>query len=577
MPLIRNPNRIIAALATALMLTACGDDDDDVPPTPRPDAGADAGTGTDAGTDMDAGADAGTEMDAGTDGGSNPVMVGDVVALTASNKLVSFNRATPGTLMSSVDVTGLNAGESLLGIDYRPADSRLHGLTSAGRIVTLAPDTGVATVKATLAAMAGDDNPFTALTGTDFAVDFNPVADRLRVVSDTGQNLRINVDTGATITDGDINGGTGAQVTGAAYTNSFPETVSTRLFVLDTATDTVYLQDPPNNGTLTAPVPLGVDASGVNGYDIDACTNVGYAALTVGGTQRLFRISPEKAAGAATELAVIGTTEPLKGLALKQDTAPALYGLTTDGRLVRAALSAPNTLTATVALTGVPAGETLLGIDARPADRKLYALSSAGKLYTVEPQTGAVTAKSTLAADPADTTAPFTGLVGAQFVIDFNPVADRLRVVSDTGQNLRINVDTGATTTDGDINRAPAATVFGAAYTNSVAGATATTLYDLERNSHVLARQDPPNNGTLVNVGALGVTFVGAAGFDIAGGDNGLPLVAGRTAASGPHVLYQVNLLTGAATFFPRTATTADMASVGGASGPELRDIALVY
>ncbi|RKG73020.1 DUF4394 domain-containing protein [Corallococcus terminator] len=563
MSLIRNQSRILAALATALMLTACGDDDDNNP-TPPPDAGT--------------GVDAGTGTDAGTDGGSTPVMVGEVIALTASNKLVSFDRATPGTLVGSVDVTGLGSGESLLGIDYRPADSQLYGLTSAGRIVTLAPDTGVATLKSTLAAMAGDDNPFTALSGTDFAVDFNPVADRLRVVGDDGQNLRINVDTGATTTDGAINGGnSGAKVTGAGYTNSFPETASTRLFVLDAATDTVYLQDPPNNGTLSAPAPLGVDASGVNGYDIDARTNVGYAALTVGGTQRLYRIAPENTAGAATELAAIGTTEALKGLALKQASGAAVYGLTTDSRLVRAAVSAPNTLTATVALTGVPGGETLLGIDVRPADRKMYALSSAGKLYTVDPQTGAVTAKSTLSADPADLTAPFTALSGTQFVIDFNPVADRLRVVSDTGQNLRINVDTGATTTDGDINRSPAAVVFGAAYTNSVMGTTATALFDLERNSNVLAQQNPPNNGTLVNVGALGVTFVGAAGFDIAGGDNGLPLVAGRTANSGPHVLYQVNLLTGAATFFPRTATTAEIASIGGASGPELRDIAVVY
>ncbi|MFY2559302.1 DUF4394 domain-containing protein [Corallococcus terminator] len=557
MTLVGQQSRFLAAVATALLLTACGDDDD---PTPTPDAGMDAGT------------------DAGSDAGPNPVMVGEVIALTASNQLVSFNRATPDTLVGSVAVTGLNQGESLLGIDYRPADSQLYALTSGGRIVTLAPDTGVATVKSTLSAMTGDDNPFTGLVGTDFAVDFNPVADRLRVVGDSGQNLRINVDTGATTTDGAINGGnTGAQVSGAAYTNSFAETATTRLFVLDAATDTVYLQDPPNNGTLSSPAALGVDASAVNGYDIDARTNVGYAALTVGGTQRLYRINPANTTTAATELAAIGSTEPIKGLALKQEVGASVYGLTVDNQLVRAAVSAPNTLTATVAVTGVPSGETLLGIDQRPADRTMYALSSAGKLYTVNTQTGAVTAKSTLAADPADLTDPFTTLSGAQFVMDFNPVADRLRVVSNTGQNLRINVDTGATTTDGAINRTPDAVVFGAAYTNSVMGATATTLFDLERNGNVLTQQVPPNNGTLVNVGALGVTFVGATGFDIAGGDNGLPLAAGRTAASGPYVLYQVNLLTGAATFFPRTATTAEQAALGGTSGPELRDIAVVY
>jgi hypothetical protein len=546
MPFRSNRTQVLAAL-TSLLLTAC-DSEDETPNPPDPQ--------------------------------EPPVQqVGDTVALTASGKVVSFNRGAPATLVGSIEVSGLPSGESLVGIDYRPADAKLYGLTSGGKIVVLAPETGVATVKSTLSAMAGDDNPFTALDGTDFAVDFNPVADRLRVVSNTGQNLRINVDTGATTTDGTINGGnSGAQITGAAYTNSFPETANTRLFVLDAATDTVYLQDPPNNGTLSLPVGLGVDATAVNGYDIDARNNMGYAALTVGGTPKLYRIALDKGPAAAIELSTIGGGEALKGLALRQSTGPVVVGLTPDNRLVRAAVSAPNTLLGTVGITGAGAGETMLGIDVRPSNGQLYALSSAGKLYTVDAQTGAATAKATLAADPADTTDPFTALAGTEVTIDFNPVADRLRVVSSTGQNLRINVDTGATTTDGVINRTPdAAVVFGAAYTNSVAGPATTSLFDLERNSNVLTRQEPPNNGTLVNVGALGVTWTGAAGFDIGGGDNGLPLVAGRTTGSGPFSLYQVNLLTGAASFFPRTATTAEQAAIGGASGPELRDIAIVY
>ncbi len=553
MPFSKRRNTTFAALA-AMLLAACGSDDE---PTPGPGPGP------------------------GPDPDPDPVqVVSEVIALTASGRLVSFQRDTPGTLTSNVAVTGLASGESLVGIDYRPVDAQLYGLTSGGKIVTVAPDTGAVTVKSTLMADASDTSePFTALSGTDFAVDFNPAADRLRVVSDTGQNLRINVDTGGTITDGAINGGnTGAQITGAAYTNSFPETVNTRLFVLDAATDTVYLQNPPNDGTLSSPAALGVDATAVNGYDIDARTNVGYAALTVGGTPRLYRIDPSNTTAAATELAVIGGGEPIKGLAMKQATGIEVVGLTADHQLVRAAASAPNTLLSSVPVTGVAEGETLLGIDMRPADRQLYALSSAGKLYTVDARTGVATAKATLAADASDTTEPFTALAGEHFVIDFNPVADRLRVVSDTGQNLRINVDTGATTTDGVIQRdAGDAVVFGAAYTNSVPGAAATTLYDLERSGNVLTRQDPPNDGTLVDVGALGVTFVGAVGFDIAGGDNGLPLVAGRTSDSGPYVLYQVNLMTGATSHFPRGATSAELGAIGGASGPELRDIAIVY
>ena len=148
--------------------------------------------------------------------------VGDTVVLTASGRLVSFNRAAPGTEVGAIGVVGLAAGETLVGIDYRPADSLLYALASSGKVYTVDPSTGVATLKSTLKAAAGDDSPFTALAGTRFGVDFNPAADRLRVVSDTGQSLRINVDTGVAITDRNIAlAGGSAQISASAYTNAF--------------------------------------------------------------------------------------------------------------------------------------------------------------------------------------------------------------------------------------------------------------------------------------------------------------------------------------------------------------------
>lgn len=145
------------------------------------------------------------------------VQVGDTVALTASSKLMSFNRAAPGTTVGTVTESGLASGETLLGIDYRPVDGQLYGVGSSGKSYTVDPATGAATVKATLVAAAGDDNPFSALAGTDFGVDFNPAADRLRVVSKNGQILRINVDTGDTLTAGAIAPASGtAQVSAAA-------------------------------------------------------------------------------------------------------------------------------------------------------------------------------------------------------------------------------------------------------------------------------------------------------------------------------------------------------------------------
>lgn len=503
------------------------------------------------------------------------VQVGDTIVLTVTGQLASFNRATPGTLVGSVLVSGLGTNESLLGIDYRPADGQLYGLSSAGRLYTIVPSTGVATLKSTLRAATGD--AFTALAGTEFGVDFNPVADRLRVVGNTGQNLRINVDNGDVITDGAIKPATGtASVSAAAYTNTFAGATTTALYDIDAATGLLHLQDPPNNGGLAAGVALGVASTTVNGFDIDARSNTGYAALTVEGVTSLYTVNVGATSAAATRVGTIAVGQSVRGLALVQAAAPTALGLTTDNRLVAFDPKAPNTLTATTAITGLPAGDTVLGIDVRPTDRAVYALTSAGRIYTVDPATGAATLKSTLSADATDTTAPYPGLVGTVFSVDFNPVADRLRVISNLGQSLRINVDTGATTTDGDINRATPATVLASAYTNSFPGTTTTVLYNLEANSDVLTRQDPPNNGTLVDIGALGLDLTGMAGFDIAGGANGLVLAALRTGASGPYSLYTVSLTTGAVSLYRNTGDPA-LSRIGGASGPALRDIAIRF
>ena len=511
-----------------------------------------------------------------------PVVVGDTVVLTASNKLVSFNRATPATTVGSVNLNGLGGGETLLGIDYRPATGQLYAVSSAARIYTINAGTGMLTEVATLRAASGDARPFTTLSGTDFGVDFNPVADRLRVVSNTGQNLRINVETGDTITDGNITppAGSSAAITAVAYTNSFAGTTSTALYDIDAASGLLHLQDPPNAGGLAAGVPLGVRATAVNGFDVDARNNIGYAALTVGSSTGFYRIdlAGTASANAATRIGDIPGNEAVRGLALAPAAAPTAIGLTNDNRLVGFDPKAPNTLTSTAAITGLQPGESVLGIDVRPTNGRLYALTSAARLYTVDPATGAAMLSSTLAADPTDATLPYAGLRGGVFSVDFNPAADRLRVLGNTGQNLRINVETGAVTTDGEVNRTPAATVLGAAYSNSFAGTTTTTLYDLEGRSNVLARQVPPNDGTLIDIGPLGVTLGASAGaFDIGGGGNGLVLLAlPASDAAGPYSLYTVSLSSGAVSLYRNTGDAA-LSRIGGASGPALRDLAIRF
>lgn len=118
---------------------------------------------------------------------------------------------------------------------------------------------------------------------------------------------------------------------------------------------------------------------------------------------------------------------------------------------------------------------------------------------------------------------------------------------------MRIDVQTGGTTTDGDINRASAATVVAATYSNSFAGTTATILHDLDAASDVLTAQTPPNDGTLADIGSLGVDLVGATAFDIAGGSNGLALAAVPSGMAGPSTLYGVSLTTGAMNLYRNT------------------------
>lgn len=157
--------------------------------------------------------------------------------------------------------------------------------------------------------------------------------------------------------------------------------------------------------------------------------------------------------------------------------------------------------TKTVAITGVEG--KLLGIDVRPADSKLYALAHDGTLYTVDTASGTATRKSKLsvALDAID-----------HLVVDFNPQADRLRVIGSSGQNLRVNVDTGQTVVDGrlayrqqDRSAGKPIGIYAGAYINSYAGATQTQLFDVDSLNGTYVAQDPPNDGVLRTVAATGV------------------------------------------------------------------------
>ena len=183
-----------------------------------------------------------------------------IFAITASNNLISFNVSTPGTIASSVAISGLALGETIVGIDFRPRNNQLYGISSGSRIYTINTMTGAATAVGTAI--------FTpVLSGAAFGVDFNPAADRIRLVSDMEQNLRMNADNGSVAmvdaaiayATGDANASANPNLVGMAYTNNFNSAVSTTLFGIDSNLDILVRQgsvggapDSPNNGKLTS-------------------------------------------------------------------------------------------------------------------------------------------------------------------------------------------------------------------------------------------------------------------------------------------------------------------------------------
>ncbi|MBE9178386.1 DUF4394 domain-containing protein [Oculatella sp. LEGE 06141] len=189
--------------------------------------------------------------------------------LTDNNTLAFFNSDRLNNV-TKVGVTGLQANENLVGIDFRPNTGQLFGIGSTNRLYAIDATTGAAT-------QVGTGTFAVSLNGTSFGVDFNPTVDRIRVVSDLGQNLRLNPDTGAVVdadlvtagvqADGNLNGAT-SSIGATAYTNKFSGATTTIQYGIDATTDQLFIQNPPNAGTQTLVGALGVDFTANSGFNI---------------------------------------------------------------------------------------------------------------------------------------------------------------------------------------------------------------------------------------------------------------------------------------------------------------------
>jgi Domain of unknown function (DUF4394) len=243
----------------------------------------------------------------------------DMVGLTADQRLICFDQDEPRKARKLGRITGLNGDARLVGIDYRPATGDLYGLGDAGGVYVVDDRTAEATLRSRLSE---------PLTGTSFGVDFNPTVDRLRIVSDTGQNLRDNVDAnGDTLKDGTLTYPgpppvTATGVTAAAYTNNDADpNTATTLFDLDTALDQTVVQSPANAGLLAPTGKLGVDAGLTAGFDIYSVvrdgTTVGvraFASLNNGGKSALYKVNLLQ--GRVTPLGTFASKYSVVGIAI---------------------------------------------------------------------------------------------------------------------------------------------------------------------------------------------------------------------------------------------------------------------
>ena len=507
----------------------------------------------------------------------DPASAGDTYVVTNTGRVVSFDRAT-GVVASSLQLTGFSAEDELIGADSRPSGGGIYIITRAGKVYATNPDRAAVVAISSLRPDPSDTtDPFSGLAGELFGVNFNPVDNRLRIVSDAGQNLRADVDSGATVSDEPLNPGS-PSVQAASYSNSFGAACRTQLYVIDASESRLMLQDPPNSGALREIGELGV-GRGSNGvrFEIVTSSDGRGDALALWPSAEgadLYDVDVRTGAAENGRRLRLRAGETVIGLsASPPETAPRqalgeLLGVTESNQLVSFNTAAPGKLCTRAPITGLGDGEQVLGIDVRPANGALYALTSSGTLYTIDAESAEATPRARLGADPSDTSDPFAGLGASDYGLGFNPVPDRLRVVSRDGLNLRVNVDTGATTTDSPVSPSSMA-VPALAYTHAVAGATSTALYAIDAASGALlliganpatsgacpADTGNPNCGSAHEVGALGLAdMTDVGGFDIDAAQSATGWVALNVGTELFASLYAVDLASGEVSLPPGVA-----------------------
>ena len=294
-----------------------------------------------------------------------------IYGVTVANVLVGFDSAFPNFAAAIGPITGLQKGEQILGIDFRPFNGQLYGLGSTSRLYTIDRFTAAATEVG-----VGPFSP--ALSGTSFGFDFNPTVDQIRVVSDADQNLRLNPTTLAVVTDtnlafamSDSNFGDNPNVVGAAYTNNFNGATTTTLYDIDSEQDILVQQGSliisPNTGMLVTIGSLGFSTSEQVGFDIGG-DGTAFASLT--GLKGSFLNTINLATGTATLIGIIGDGTVIRDIAVFlpcQTTCPANITVANDPNQCGSVVNYP---------LPTVGGECVQGVGCSPAPGSFFSVGT---------------------------------------------------------------------------------------------------------------------------------------------------------------------------------------------------------
>lgn len=234
--------------------------------------------------------------------------------VTDNQTLVTWDASDPSNLQSGVAISGLQSNEQVRGIDFRPATGGLYAVGSFNNLYTIDTSSGAAS-------LVGAGNFGQSMNGASFGFDFNPVIDRIRLVSDVNQNLVINPNDGTStqVTDlfyasGDFNEGVDPNVVASAYTNSFAGASSTQLYGIDTSLDALVTQA-NSAGTLNTVGFLGIDMNDTATFEISGSSGIAYGTIVNADTSKSLFWTLDLSTGEAFTVGEIGGGAVITALA----------------------------------------------------------------------------------------------------------------------------------------------------------------------------------------------------------------------------------------------------------------------